>query len=116
MLWWDKPLGARTLVRVFLKHKLIDAERKGKGVSYLFLCRCFYFDKQLQRRQSRRSKLVHDLKKIFEGNVTTIRDISRCQSEGNILVDWGNQNFPAHACTLQVRAYVLCVPRGSAHT
>jgi len=28
-LWWDKPLGAQTLVRVHLKRKLTDVERAG---------------------------------------------------------------------------------------
>ena len=33
VLWWDKPLGAQTLVRVHLRRKLTDAERNLAGVS-----------------------------------------------------------------------------------
>ena len=37
MLWWDKPLGAQTIVRVDLKRKLTDAERNVDGVSEFFV-------------------------------------------------------------------------------
>ena len=37
ILWWDKPLGAQTLVRVYLKRKLTDAERNVEGVSDFFV-------------------------------------------------------------------------------
>ena len=33
VLWWDKPLGARAVVRLQLKRKLTDAERRVEGVS-----------------------------------------------------------------------------------
>ena len=36
ILWWHKPVNARTPVRVNLKRKLTDAERKSEGVSDLF--------------------------------------------------------------------------------
>ena len=36
VLWWDKPLGAQTLVRVYLKRKLTDAERNVRRVSGFF--------------------------------------------------------------------------------
>ncbi|SRR6266545_2876780 len=36
VLWWDKPLGAQTLVRVYLKRKLTDEERNAEGVSDSF--------------------------------------------------------------------------------
>ena len=35
-LWWDKPLGAQTLVRVHLKRKLTDAEREAGHVRIFF--------------------------------------------------------------------------------
>ena len=36
ILWWDKPLGAQTLVQVHLKRKLTDVERKVERVSNSF--------------------------------------------------------------------------------
>ena len=36
MMWWDKPLGVKTPVRVYLKRKLTDVERKVVGVSSFF--------------------------------------------------------------------------------
>jgi len=37
ILWWDKPLGVRAPVRVYMNRKLTDAERdKGRAVSDLF--------------------------------------------------------------------------------
>ena len=38
MLWWDKPLGAQALMRVYLKRKLTNAERNVEGVSCSFAC------------------------------------------------------------------------------
>jgi len=37
VLWWDKPLGAQTILRVYLKCKLTDAERNSAGVSNFFV-------------------------------------------------------------------------------
>ena len=37
ILWWDKPLGVQTVVRVYLKRKLTDAERNVDGVSDFFV-------------------------------------------------------------------------------
>jgi len=36
ILWWDKPLGAQTPVRVYLKRQLTNAERNVEGVSGFF--------------------------------------------------------------------------------
>ena len=86
IMWWDKPLGAQTLVRVYLKRKLTDAERNVEGVSDLFTG-ALYPDQQLQRGPFR-SELVAGIPKLFEGIVTTIHDIILCQSEANIFVAW----------------------------
>ena len=42
ILWWHKPLGAQTPVRVYLDRRLTDAERALEGVSN-FLTGRFYF-------------------------------------------------------------------------
>ena len=36
ILWWDKPLGAQTAVRVYMKRKLRDEERVLRDVSRIF--------------------------------------------------------------------------------
>jgi len=39
VLWWDKPLGVQTFVRVYLKRKLTESERRPLAVSkYLLPC------------------------------------------------------------------------------
>jgi len=45
VLWWDKPLGAKSVVRVYLKRKLTDSERVAVSdifslVSTFDLCDC----------------------------------------------------------------------------
>ena len=79
ILWWDKPLGAQTIVRVYLKRKLTDAERNVEGVSDFFVG-ASYFNQELQRRRSARSELLPSLHSLFE----RIRDIILCQSGANI--------------------------------
>ena len=37
ILWWDKPLGVQTVVRVYMKRKLTDAERNVRRVSDFFV-------------------------------------------------------------------------------
>ena len=43
ILWWDKPLGAHIPLRVNLKRKLTDAERKVQEVSGFFPCILLFF-------------------------------------------------------------------------
>ena len=89
ILWWDKPLGAQLPVRVYLKRKLRDVERKVEGVSDCVAGTSILIpDWQLQRGQSSRSKLVPDLQDFFKAIVTTIRDVILSQSEAVVFVAW----------------------------
>jgi hypothetical protein len=36
VLWWDKPLGAQAVVRLYPNRRLTDQERDAEGVSDLF--------------------------------------------------------------------------------
>src|SRR5258705_6867830 len=59
ILWLDKPLGVEAPVRVYLKHKLTDAERGAGEVSDLFqICSQVAILTRLQRYQSARSLLI----------------------------------------------------------
>ena len=80
ILWWDKPLGAQTLLRVYLKRKLTDAERNVAGVSDFFASAFYYCNLNscgLQRRQSARSDV---LVPTLRAALTAIRDIILCRS------------------------------------
>ncbi len=44
ILWWDKPLGAQAVVRVYLKRKLTDEERNVAGVSGFVSDQWLYFN------------------------------------------------------------------------
>ena len=51
ILWWDKPLGVQTPLRVYMKRKLMDAEREADTVSDLYnqsstlpICDCSEID------------------------------------------------------------------------
>ena len=57
ILWWDKPLGVQTVVRVYLERKLTDTERNVVGVGNSFVGGSPSFDEQLQRDESFRSGL-----------------------------------------------------------
>jgi len=85
ILWWDKPLGAQTVVRVQMTRKLTDAERNEGGVSGFFVGGSFIFTyQQLQRDDSWRSKIIPTLQEIIEDTVSVIRDSILCQPEGLI--------------------------------
>jgi len=47
ILWWDKPLGAETVVRIHLKRKLADSERVPLEVSDIFWVHCPLFTSNL---------------------------------------------------------------------
>jgi len=79
-LWWDKPLGAQAIVRVYLKRKLTDSERVPQNVS-LNIFRVLVILTSCNQSRSMRSDVIVDITKIFESCMTAIRDGFRCQSE-----------------------------------
>ena len=84
LLWWHKPLGAQTPVRVYVKRKLTDAERKTNVSSefcQMYLS-CWFDLLQWQRRQRwRKSGWSSLIPKMQEGRLTIIRDIALCRRE-----------------------------------
>jgi hypothetical protein len=62
-LWLDKPLGVQAPVRVYMKCRLTDEERKAGEVSDLLLI-AYHVDMRLQRGRSGRTVLLQNLAKI----------------------------------------------------
>jgi hypothetical protein len=82
ILWWEKPLGAQTVVRVYLKRKLsftekaVAAQHGEKHVEVI------------SRGHSYRSKLFPNLHAAFRAAVVLIRDLVLRRPSDHIYVDW----------------------------